>query len=943
MNQLVTDPGLRNWIKACLGLKYVRDGMLPYMQRKCEDVYANNETFTKTIAKLTTYSCSVCCVKDVKPNHSMNSCPAKGQLGGKTKCACTSKKKQLCPNGGACGVMYDRIMDDHVNMTPRWDNSDCQKWYLNGWEQMKCFIDIPGYKDKALISQADVTAFVHICQNNKTFYTIFKSHLGKLIQLEADVGIEVNTVTEIEARKEALSALIEDTRTLEDKSDLSIQQAKFAVLQDNHMRSIADRLKGIKEEFNLCAKVLLEQSSELKSITAGVHANTKAFEALQKELVQQSELIRGIEVTTVKTNIVVTKSYKTLKDVECDVKTILLIFKEILKYNRPHARNINGTIVAEIMGAANEKHLSNEIVQAIRSQISNPDQEANGDIDTVLMDVKKAVEADGDEMIDVRPGSIIIKILCQSMSNWINLCEKCIDGRMTQLFKSLQDHLRKSTSFGNLTITVDMLESDFIESVDTIVKQLYPYMIAALPHNMEMHRPDGIENTNVQHMNAMLKCLLEKSHQYSHQKPQMQIDNGQTTWVTVDQTCMETKTHQNETPPTSETLLVQNTFSGRHTDLNVKEDVKSTDLEACDRKIDIYSREDGPDKTKVQEENTALLLEIAQLCNRPDRKTPEVLFLLGATGVGKSAMVNTIIKALCGKYFPKAKTGHGLAATKTLTLQWFKHCGIEKFELQDLQNDAFRKCLDKLPTIIDAAGKGNENSAEFREILEMVFGGFIPPGTSVAFLQDQQAEQGVGCLKRLYTSPREEWKVTKVVFVACCTQALPTQLVECLNDVLKTYDRKTGLSKFDIDVFVAITKFDLVEEQSSFEIDSQEDKKITMKDFLAREREVATHFSIDGSLKHNSIRWVSYVDGHSEDNPFIENIALRFVRQMMQPGRSKHQEENEPSPVVTTRVEMARHAERWVNETNVDVKQVLIFLFVAIFIAFLYKILSKSV
>ena len=73
--------------------------------------------------------------------------------------------------------------------------------------------------------------------------------------------------------------------------------------------------------------------------------------------------------------------------------------------------------------------------------------------------------------------------------------------------------------------------------------------------------------------------------------PEMQIDNGQTTWVTVYQTCMETKTHQNETPPTSETLLVQNTFSGRHTDLNVKEDVISTDLEACDRKIGKFDTE----------------------------------------------------------------------------------------------------------------------------------------------------------------------------------------------------------------------------------------------------------------------------------------------------------------------------------------------------------------
>ncbi|XP_052222304.1 uncharacterized protein LOC127838535 isoform X2 [Dreissena polymorpha] len=659
MNELITDRGLRNWIKACLGLKCVRDGMLPFMERKCEDMYANNETFTKSITKLTTYLCSVCCVKDVKPNHSMKNCPAKRQLGGKTKCACTNKKKQLCPHGGACGVMYDRIMNDHVNMAPRWDNSDCQKWYLNGWEQMKCFIEIPGYKEKAHISQADVTAFVHICQNNKTLYTIFKSHLGKLMQvrsdrneiyhsgdldltddklkeylanmkavlniavfnaftsdiqeqldklakLEADVGIEVDTETEIEARKEALNALIEDTSTLEeriantpaDEPELSIQQAQFAVLQDSHMRSIADRLKGIKDEFNLCAKFLLEQSTELKSITAGVHVNTKAFEALQKELVQQSELIRGIEVATVKTNLVVTKSYKTLKDVECDVKTILLIFKEIFKHNRPHVRNINGSIVAEIKGTSDEKQLSNEIVQAFRNRKLTPDQEANGDFNNVVMDVIKAVEADGNDIIDVRTGSIIINILCPSLTNWITLCEKCIDGRMTRRFKPLQDYLRKNTSFGNLTITVDMLETDFVESVDTIVKQLYPHLIAALPQNM--HRPDGIENTNVQQMNAMLTCLLDNSYQYSHQKhiadiqihrahriqcPETQIDNGQTTWVRVDQICTGSKTDQNETPPTSETLSVQNTFSGTHTDLNVKEDAISTDLEACGRKI----------------------------------------------------------------------------------------------------------------------------------------------------------------------------------------------------------------------------------------------------------------------------------------------------------------------------------------------------------------------
>ena len=73
--------------------------------------------------------------------------------------------------------------------------------------------------------------------------------------------------------------------------------------------------------------------------------------------------------------------------------------------------------------------------------------------------------------------------------------------------------------------------------------------------------------------------------------------------------------------------------------------------------------------------------------------------------------------------------------------------------------------------------------------------GFIPPGTSVEFLRDQQKEGKVGCLKRLYPLCNEEWKVTKVVFVASCKQALPTQMVECLNEVLRAYDKKTGFPK----------------------------------------------------------------------------------------------------------------------------------------------------
>ena len=53
----------------------------------------------------------------------------------------------------------------------------------------------------------------------------------------------------------------------------------------------------------------------------------------------------------------------------------------------------------------------------------------------------------------------------------------------------------------------------------------------------------------------------------------------------------------------------------------------------------------------------------------------------------------------------------------------FEHSGVQMFELQGAQKDAFSECLHLLPNVIDAAGNEDHNSAELREILEMVFGG----------------------------------------------------------------------------------------------------------------------------------------------------------------------------------------------------------------------------
>ncbi|KAH3800997.1 hypothetical protein DPMN_154641 [Dreissena polymorpha] len=65
------------------------------------------------------------------------------------------------------------------------------------------------------------------------------------------------------------------------------------------------------------------------------------------------------------------------------------------------------------------------------------------------------------------------------------------------------------------------------------------------------------------------------------------------------------------------------------------------------------------------------------------------------------------------------------------------------------------------------------------------------------------------------------------------------------------------------------------------------------------ENEVAKEFGIGGAMEHNSICWQSYVDGRCLDDPYIDNIALKFVRQIMQPRRRRHPVESNKTPVLT--------------------------------------------
>lgn len=120
---------------------------------------------------------------------------------------------------------------------------------------------------------------------------------------------------------------------------------------------------------------------------------------------------------------------------------------------------------------------------------------------------------------------------------------------------------------------------------------------------------------------------------------------------------------------------------------------------------------------------------------------------------------------------------------------------------------------------------------------------------------------------------------------------------------------------------MVLTKYDLVCDQSRNGSRSKDEME-RMETFEERENELADVFNIHGALEDNRIRWVSYTDSGSTDNPYIDNIALKFIRRMVMPGSPQIEE---VTPVVTPAVSRKLRAKKWLKRPSIFFLYFLIF------------------
>lgn len=149
-----------------------------------------------------------------------------------------------------------------------------------------------------------------------------------------------------------------------------------------------------------------------------------------------------------------------------------------------------------------------------------------------------------------------------------------------------------------------------------------------------------------------------------------------------------------------------------------------------------------------------------------------------------------------------------------------------------------------------------------------------------------------------------------------------------------------------------VTRYDLVENHGASMTRSGASDGITMEAFLETEESLITKLSLEGARDHNSIRWVSYVDGHHHDNPYIDNRALMFLYKILKNSAGADvpdvQSVSLPKRSITQTVRLTLN--RWLKQArgaNVDVQcnacVAVCVLFVAILLYFVINSLTKSV
>ncbi|XP_053381336.1 uncharacterized protein LOC128549107 [Mercenaria mercenaria] len=318
----------RNWVKAGLGIKYVKEGLEPFCAHLATQQHIDILNKVKQTQNLSAVSCGHCDVRTLLPHQAQNKpCPL-----GQDHCNCQyPKRKSFCPNN-VCGAIYDEIIQLHSSTPPApyWRNTDARQWCTEPWSVAKCFINAPGYEQKSKVSEFDCPGLLHLLINNKGFQQhikcaisgkdvfsrvrksrneIFHSHTMELEDNEVNSYIDdmielLEDETEIKHRQESKAAVIKLQQLKQTNFAIStadedeVVRIAIGELQQTKVDAINEvRATGVEGKRKLEGKMLaftlgLEQKRKKMKKESMIRENKSKKNIEQKGIEIKKELTR---------------------------------------------------------------------------------------------------------------------------------------------------------------------------------------------------------------------------------------------------------------------------------------------------------------------------------------------------------------------------------------------------------------------------------------------------------------------------------------------------------------------------------------------------------------------------------------------------------------------------------------------------------------------------
>ncbi|KAH3823122.1 hypothetical protein DPMN_124921 [Dreissena polymorpha] len=502
MENEVEDVELRNWVKACLALKYFKEGILPFISKKCDEFYIHKISVVEAECS-SPYRCTSCDITKLEPHHA-----AKKIICSDKRCNCKRSGQISCKDHGSCGVLYDLLKNEHARCEPNWSNTKCDSWsdkQVGPWELIKCFIFTTGYREKTSIAHSDVTALIQICANNTKLRNAFRTdfvHLDKIRQVRNDIFhsgemklCEKDLQGFIDDMKRALQlSIFAKTQSAKEqlKKLTKLEKDKIRITTKNEIEAREDTLKAL-EDSKMELDILFSQGEsteqQIKHLTMVQNMHAKTLEKRYSELVEHIQrLYMEINETTkhVLEHKDILKEFKIDLDVELNrirklqenhgilltenSKGILELLRrtEEISINQKDNKDATELVLRAVLNVQQ----TTEDVSRLITDVANGNRKDHPQLEDLLKNLVRYLENGGRKVTSVKNECVAIYMTFPTISNWIQFVKDCLNGSLVELFLPLETYLSTLPKCANLKLTFGITEHDFLAYADHLVKRV---------------------------------------------------------------------------------------------------------------------------------------------------------------------------------------------------------------------------------------------------------------------------------------------------------------------------------------------------------------------------------------------------------------------------------------------------------------------------------------